>query len=172
MKAMKKVAIKNRMMFFGGTAIVGVVGVFVFSAVVFVGAVFAAPQAHAYAIGSEPISITPGATMNNGSYDFGSSLQNLISPFTKFIGNLKWNNSTMINVSGGTSVSSVGNDITSAVSSQGQNMLGQWLSQCNNWIYEKTGIQLSGIFYVLLNAIAWVLGLAQQVVNWLLGLFH
>lgn len=169
MKAMEKVAIKNRVMFFGGTAIVGVIAVFIF-AVAFAGA----PHAHAYTISSEPPADTNAGT---GSYDAGNSLQNLVSPFTNFFSNLKWdnnaNNTTTINP-GGPMIPAypTTSNLTPTLENGIQSVVSGWLSQFNSWFYSVTGVQLSGIFYVLLNAIAWTLGLAQQVVNWLLGLFH
>ena len=63
-------------------------------------------------------------------------------------------------------------DLTPTVTNDAQNILSQWLGEFDNWFYGVSGVRLSGIFYVLLNAIAWTLGLAQQVVNWLLGLFR
>ena len=101
---------KNRVMFFGA-AIVGVVAIFLFSAVSF-GAV-AAPRAHAYAVGSvapempAPASVatttgsaggsSAGALGAGGGSDVGTSLQNLISPFTGFVSSLKLNNNTTAN---------------------------------------------------------------------------
>jgi len=69
-----KNALKNCVMFFGA-AIVGVIAIFIFF-----GAICRAAGAR-LAIGSVPPNITPGAAAG-GSYDFGSSLQNLVSPFT------------------------------------------------------------------------------------------
>lgn len=183
---MKKVASKNRMVFLGGTAIVGVVAIFTFFVMA---AAFAAPQAHAYAVGSTPPSngpmpvapadysggagtgISGGSGAGAGSYNVDNSLQNLVSPFTNFMNSLKWNNNTTINTGGMTSGFPTIN-LTPTLEGGIQNTVSQWLSQFDNWFYSVTGVQLSGIFYVLLNAIAWTLGLAQRVVNWLLGLFH
>lgn len=147
---------KNRMMFFGPTIVT----------VVFAVAFFAVPasQANAYAVGTVP----PGTTNN---YSPANSLENLFTPFTNFFQDLAGSNNTSINVGGGpTSYPTVnlGSDLTDGA----QNFLSQWVAEFDNWVYAKTGIQLSGIFIVLLGAISWTLGLAQQVVNWLLGLFH
>lgn len=168
---MDKVARKNSMMFFGGTAIVSAIAIFIFSVI------FAAPQAaHAYAIGSVSPNSSPvpgqSATTAGGSYDVGGSFQNLISPFTNFFSSLKLNNNTKINTGGQTSGFPSVNLTTPAVSTGAQNILSQWLGEFDNWFYGISGVHLSGIFQVLLNAIAWTLGLAQRVVNWLLGLFH
>lgn len=179
---MKKVAIKNRITFFGGTAIVGLVAIFIFS-VGFTDAILTAPQAHAYAIGSAPpagsvssMPSTPSMPIINSinstdyNFDFGNSFQNLVSPFTSFIDSLKWNNTTF-NASGGTSALPTIN-LTPTLESGIQNTFSQWLSEFDNWFYGISGVQLSGIFYALLSVTAWALGLAQQVVNWLLGFFH
>jgi phage-related protein len=167
MKSMTINAKRNRMMFFGGT-ILGVIVIFIFSIIL-----FGAPQARAYAIGSEPAPASQAPTTNSGasSYDAGSSLQNLISPFTGFINDLKWNNNTTINT-GSQAPALPTVNLTPVVAGTIQNILSQWLSEFNNWFYGLTGVELSGILLVLLNAISWTLNLAQQVVNWLLGLFH
>jgi hypothetical protein len=154
-------ASKNCAMFFG-TATIGVIAVFVFSA----------SPAHAYAVGPA----TPST--GSGSYDFGSSLQNLTSPFTEFVNSLNWNNSTTTNPSGangginGTNFAWPTVNITPVLESNVQNVLSQWLSQFDDWFYRTTGVQLSGIIVATLSLFSWALGLAQQVVNWLLGLFH
>lgn len=151
-------------MFFGA-ATVGVIAVFIFS-IAFFGGV---QKARAYAIGSLPTDT--GAGTASGSYDFGGSLQNLVSPFTGFIDSLKWNSNTTIDTHGESSAFPTVN-LTPVVENGVQNILSQWGSEFDNWFYGVSGVHLSGIFYVLLNAIAWTLGLAQNVVNWLLGLFH
>jgi hypothetical protein len=166
-----KNALKNCVMFFGA-AIVGVIAIFIFF-----GAIMPVPQAHAYAIGSVPPNITPGAAAG-GSYDFGSSLQNLVSPFTGFINSLKFNNKTTMNPSkmstgmNGTSFTWPTVNLTPVIKSTVQNTLSQWIGEFDNWFHGVTGVQLSGIMVAILGAVSWVLGLAQQVMNWLLGLFH
>lgn len=156
------------MMFFGGAAIAGVVAVFVFSIV------FATPQAHAYAIGSAPGGGSGAGGAVTG-YNFGASLQNLISPFTNFINGLKGSGNGMINVNGASvPLPSINlNGVSASVSGPNvQNLLSQWISQFDNWFYSVSGVQLSGIMVALFSLLLWVLGLAQQVVNWLVGLFH
>ena len=163
---MKKIHVKSF-----ATAVSGVIAVFVFSIV------FAAPPARAYAVGSAPTDIAPGVT-TGGSYNFGTSLQNLISPFTGFVNSLKFNNNTTINVNdannmiSGTGFSWPTVNFAPVLESTVQNILSQWVSQFDNWFYGVTGVQLSGIMVAILGVFLWVLGLAQQVVNWLLGLFH
>ncbi|HEY5220592.1 MAG TPA: hypothetical protein VIJ29_00365 [Candidatus Paceibacterota bacterium] len=161
---MNRNARKNRMMFLGGTIVAtSTIGIFISMSIF-----FAVPQtARAYAVGPLPTS-TQSAS---GSYDFGSSLQNLVSPFTNFFSSLKFNNNTTIKTSGPTSGFPTIN-LAPGISNGAQNILSQWLIEFDNWFYGVSGVQLSGIFQVLLNAIAWTLGLAQQAVNWLLGLFH
>jgi hypothetical protein len=169
-----KNALKNCAMFFG-TAIVGVIAIFVFF-----GAIMPVPQAHAYAIGSVPTNTgtSVGSNAAGGSYDFGSSFQNLVSPFTGFVNSLKFNNNTTINPNGissginGTSFSWPTVNLTPVLGNSVQNTLSQWFSQFDNWFYGATGVQLSGIMVAILGVFSWALGLAQQVVNWLLGLFH
>jgi hypothetical protein len=169
-----KNALKNCVMFFGA-AIVGVIAIFIFF-----GAIMPAPQAHAYAVGSVPTNIGAGAgsSAGSGSYDFGRSFQNLISPFTGFVNSLKFNNNTTINVNGmNNAINSTGFswptvNLTPILESSVQNTLSQWVSQFDNWFYSVTGVQLSGILVAILGVFLWALGLAQQAVNWLLGLFH
>lgn len=162
-------------MVFFQTAIVSVVAVFLFSAISL--AAFTAPQAHAYAIGSVPPSVGTGASAG-ANYNVVSSLQNLISPFTGFINSLKFNTSTTIN-SGGVSseINSINFrwptvNLTPVLASSAQNILSQWISQFDNWLYGATGVQFSGIMVAILGVLSWALGLAQQAVSWLLGLFH
>jgi hypothetical protein len=161
---------KSNILMFFKTAIVGMIAVFVFSAA------FAAPQAQAYAVdsvsgaGSTPSLTTTG--VSNGSYDFGNSFQNLVSPFTGFVNNLKWNNGTTTINTNGVSFSWPTINVTPVSKNTFQSTLSQWFGEFNTWFYSVTGIQLSGILAALLNLFSWVLGLAQQAVNWLLGLFH
>jgi len=159
---MKKNAQKNHVMFFGG-AIVAAIAVFISSV-----ALLGIPQAHAYAVGSVSTGTTVGVGAAGSNYDIGNSLQNLVSPFTGFINTLKSN--TMVGLNG-TTVSLPVN-ITPVVEGGVQNTVSQWFSDFGNWFYGVTGIQLSGITLAILNVLSWTLGLAQQVVNWLLGLFH
>lgn len=126
-------------------------------------------QAHAYAIGTVPPPTTSGST--GSSYDFNGSLQNLVSPFTSFINSLKLNNNTTMGPAG--NITWPPTAPTMPIFKNGvQSTISQWLTEFNNWFYGVTGVQLSGIIVVLLNLISWALGLAQQAVNWLLGLFH
>jgi len=155
---------KNRMMFLGGPIVVIAIAIFVF-----IGIFCATQPAHAYAIGTIATN-TVGST--GSDYNIGGSFQNLISPFTGFVNSLKFNNNTLINPGGPAQSFPSGVNLTSVTTSGVQNILSQWLSQFDNWFYGISGVRLSGIFYVLLNAIAWTLGLAQGAVNWLLGLFH
>ena len=158
---------KNRVMFFQ-VAIVGVIAIFLFLGTF---DIFAAPQAHAYAIGS---SATAGANAPGGSFNIGSSLQNLVSPFTNFFNSFHGNSNGAINVNGtNVALPSVNVSIsTSATGASVQNLLSQWVSEFDNWFYGVSGVQLSGIMVAILGVFSWALGLAQQVVNWLVGLFH
>ncbi len=171
-----KNALKNCVMFFGAV-IVGIVALFILF-----GAIMPVPQAHAYAIGSvSPAASMPSLTTTGTggtSYGIGNSFQNLISPFTGFINSLKFSNNTPINPSGmstginGTSFTWPTTNLTPVLESSVQNTLSQWFSQFDNWFYGVTGVQLSGIMVAILGVFSWALGLAQQAVNWLSGLFH
>jgi phage-related protein len=158
---------KNCVMFFQ-TAILGVIAVFL----------FIAPQAHAYAIGGAaptPVGTGVDSGSNNvagSNYDIGSSFQNLISPFTGFINSLKMNNHTMVDTSGTPGTTWPAVNMTPVLETSVQNILSQWFHQFDNWFYSVTGVQLNGILVALLSLFSWALRLAQQVVNWLLGLFH
>jgi hypothetical protein len=143
---------KNRMMFFGVTA---VIAVFI---------LFAAAHADAYAL-----SPVPSSTAN--AYNADNSFENLFSPFTGFFKNLQWSNNTTINIAS-TSAGWPTVNVAPGLQSGLAGVLSRWGTEFNNWFYKLTGVELSGISYVLLNAIAWTLGLAQGVVRWLLGLFH
>ncbi len=163
---------KNRVMFFE-TAIVGLIAVFLFLGAF--GGIFAAPQARAYAVGSTGSGggITAGSTdLSGGNYNIGNSFQNLISPFTGFINSLKLNNNTTVNTNGMPGATWPTVNMTPVLETSVQNILSQWIGQFDNWFYSVTGIQLNGILVALLNLFSWALGLAQQAVNWLLGLFH
>lgn len=140
--------------------------------------VSAAPQAAlAYAVGP-----TAGSTGSAGApaanYDIGNSFQNLAAPFTGFLNSLKWSNATPIpslNMNGGTGggIGTGGFTMPSVSGSpQLQALLMGWLQQFDNWFYGISGVHVAPIVFVILNAIAWTLGLAQQAVNWLLGAFH
>jgi hypothetical protein len=162
---MKSNAKKNDMVFLGGTVVVAIAVFISFG-------IFAAPRsARAYAVGAVTTNAaTAGAT--GGDYNIGGSLQNLISPFTGFVNSLKFNNNMTINTGGTVQSYPTVVNLTPAISNGARNIMSQWLSQFDNWFYGVSGVRLSGIFYVILNALAWTLGLAQRAVNWLLGLFH
>ncbi len=156
---MNKNAIEGRILSFGAV-IVGAIAVFIFSAV------FAAPRAHAYAIGPLPTGTA------SGGYDFAGSLQNLFSPFTGFINNLKWKNNTTINTHGEATGTWPTVNVTPIVASGAQNILTRWFGKFDDWFYGMTGMRLSGIFSGALNVFAWMLGLAHDAIGWMRGLFH
>jgi hypothetical protein len=139
-----------------------------FATMVVMGAFFviSAPRASAYAVGS---ATDTGSGSAAGSYNFSDSLQNLISPFTGFINDLKWNSGTTIKVNGKPGFTPPAN---LNVAPQLENLVRQWLTEFDNWFYGISGLQLSGIVYAFLSALSWVLNLANSAVNWLLGLFH
>jgi hypothetical protein len=87
------------------------------------------------------------------------------------VSSLKWNNDTTVN-SSGMSLSWPTVNLTSVSASTFQNTLSQWFNEFNNWFYSVSGVQLSAITLALLNLFSWVLGLVQQAINWLVGLFH
>ncbi len=125
---------------------------------IFIFSFASAPHAEAYAIGSD----TPG-----NDYSVSTSFQNLLSPFDGFIEDLQGSNNVSISLpAASTTLPSLN------ISSGLKNILVGWLTEFDNWFYGLTGVRLSGIFFVLLNAILWCLHLAEDVVNWLLGLFH
>lgn len=161
---------KNVMFF--ETAILGVIAVFLFFGAF--GGVFAAQQARAYVVGSTTTDITtnPASGLGGGNYDVAGSLQNLISPFTGFINNLKWNNNTTVNTNGTAGATMPTFNMTPVLQNTFQTILSQWLNQFDNWFYSVTGVQLSGIMVALLSLFSWALGLAQQAVSWLQGLFR
>jgi len=123
-----------------------------------------ADRAAAYAIGQTGTAAATGSS----SYDFNSSLQNLISPFTGFMNDLKWNNNTSITTNGSAGYTPPNLNMGPGLT----NIFTNWLNQFNGWVYARTGIKLSGIVYVFLNILSWTLHLAEAAVNWLLGLFH
>ncbi len=149
-------------MFFAPAA-PGVVAVFILS-LFFTGA----PQARAYAVGSTGTAPTNGS----GGYDVAGSLQNIISPFTNFINELKFNNNTTINTNGQGVPLPQPINMGPVLQDGVQNILTQWFGQFDNWFYGISGVHLSGIFYAILSVFSWALGLAKSVVDWLLGLFH
>ena len=98
-------------------------------------------------------------------------MENLFAPFTSFVEHLVGSAKTTINTSGpNPSYPTI--NLAPSIENGTQNILSKWLSEFDSWVYKETGVQLSGIFVVLLDAIEWTLGLAQGVVKWLLGLFH
>lgn len=155
---------KNAPKFFS-VAVVSVIAVFMFFVV-------ATPHvARAYAISSASGSMSlpePALNATSGGYSFGGSLQNLFSPLEGFVQNLQWSNNTTINVHTTSSMSLPPLNIAPGL----ENTFEGWLTGFNNWFYGLTGVRLSGIFFILLNAILWALHLAENVVNWLLGLFY
>jgi phage-related protein len=165
---------KSNAMMFVCAAIVSMVVVFIF-----LGAIGATPRAYAYAVGvvPPPAGAMPGTSTGTdnvagSSYDIGGSFQNLISPFTGFINNLKWNNNATINTNDTAGTTWPVINFTPIVGSAFRNLLSQWFGKFDNWFYGVTGIQLSRILIAILNVFSWALGLAQQAVNWLLGLFR
>jgi hypothetical protein len=152
---------KNVSVFFITAAASGI-AVFLFSGV------FAAPQAHAYAVGTS----TASTSIGGSDYNVGSSLQNLVSPFTTFFQSLQWNSSASINLNGTPGTTWPVVNFTPVVEGALQGWLTTWFSEFDNWFYHLTGVQLSGIMFAILSVLSWVLRLTENVVNWLLGLFH
>lgn len=134
---------------------------------------FAVPQgAMAYAIGAPSafggFSSAPGG--GTGNYNFGSSLKNLLAPFTGFLNSLQ--GATTINTNGAPGSMPPPNMNVIGGSSQVQTTITGWLTEFDDWIYTKTGIRLSGIVYVFLSILQWVLNLVLGIVGWLLGFFR
>jgi hypothetical protein len=169
-----KYALKNCALFFG-TAIVGMIAIFIFF-----NTIMPVSRAYAYAIGSVPTGLPVVASVGTAgsNYNIGTSLQNLISPFSGFINSLKFNNNTMINPNSAGAGANGANftwptvNLTPILESTIQNTLSQWFRQFDNWLYGVTGLQLSGILTAILGIFSWALGLAQQAVNWLLSFFN
>lgn len=139
---------------------------------------FAAPRgAMAYAIAAPSPGSFSGIPVNvgnpggaTGGYNFGSSIQNLLAPFTGFLNNLR--GTTTINTNGAPGYTPPSDLNMSGSAPQIQSVITGWLTEFDNWVYANTGIRLSGIVYVFLNILQWVLNLAIGIVNWLLGLFR
>lgn len=133
---------------------IGLVAVFIFSVA----------RAGAYAIPDGSASSAPSGV---GGYSFGGSFESLISPFESFAKSLQWTNSTPVglNITPTTLP-------TFTIGSGVQNILGQWFAEFDDWVYRSTGVRLSAIVIVILNVILWTLHVAEDMVNWLLGLLH
>jgi hypothetical protein len=116
--------------------------------------------AHAYS--------TSGTTQTSAPTDL-SGVNTLLSPFENFIQSLKWPTSgPLVNINtGGISTTITPPQIGFNI--DGVNINNNSLQ--NLW-HEIVAAPLSTIATLILNVIAWVLGVALQIVNWLKGLIH
>ena len=130
------------------------------AAVVSLGFIFSLNVAYAYPAGSTgstmPLPQLP--TNLNGPYNFnfGDSFENLITPFSSFFNSMK--NSIGSQPIVGGPVSPVQVQLPNLNNLNGLNNIGN-----------LSGAQ---ILRFILDWILWVLGLAQQFIQWLLGFVH
>jgi len=124
-----------------------VVAVFIF---------LSAATAHAYALpGTSPAEPAPVAVP---AFDFGSSFQNLLSPFNNFIQSMR--------ATGDQSVS-----LPVSQNNFGMNAPENIFRQFDDWVYATVGFRPSEALHIFLNIFSWVLGVLKQLVDWLLSLF-
>jgi hypothetical protein len=117
-------------------------------------------RAEAYSVG--PIEPSTGTSSDAvvGSYDFGSSFQNLISPFTNFFNSMQ-STGGVISVGGGTAASGV----TVSVNTQ------PYVNQFGSWFYGFTGVHIEAFINGVINFFGWLLGVLNGVIVWIAGLF-
>jgi hypothetical protein len=122
-------------------------------------AVSATPTiANAYAIPSA--SSTTSSSLDH-SYNFDGSFQNLISPFQNFFNSLEATSTTDLAIH---PTSTMMPALT--IPPTAQNIFGE----VDNWFYGLTGFRLSNIAIYILTGLSWILGIAKNISDWLLGL--
>ncbi len=108
---------------------------------------------HAYSTGSGPaMPAAPDLTSGNGS-----SLDNLLSPFSNFVNSMRSNNNVSIPLR---SIPTVATNPQSVFQS------------IDDWFMRTIGVSLSTLLHDILTILAWILNFAKRVVDWLLSLFH
>ena len=131
-------------------------------------------RADAYAVGgsSAPlpvlnsgISSGSGSSGTIGSYDFGSSFQNLVSPFTNFFNSMQssgGNSGTgVVSVGGGSAAPGV----TISVDTQ------PYINQFDAWFYNITGVHIEGFTNFVIHFFGWLFGVLGGIIIWIAGLF-
>ncbi len=116
---------------------------------------FSPLRAAAYAVGPA----VPSAP--TGSYDLGSSLGNLISPFSNFFNNIKNTNGT-VSIGGG-SVNGAPSGVTISVNTQ------PYINQFDSWFYGFTGVHIEGFTNAAVHFFQWSFTTADAVVVWIAG---
>ncbi|MDR3581848.1 MAG: hypothetical protein P4L67_01070 [Candidatus Pacebacteria bacterium] len=120
---------------------------------------FSPLKVHAYAVGP----VTPSASSSSSSssiqnYDFGSSFQNLISPFTGFFNGLQ-SSGGVISVGGGTGSTAV----TVTVDTR------PYVSQFDSWFYGYTGVHIESFTNAVMNFFGWLFSALGSAAVWLSG---
>jgi hypothetical protein len=130
-------------------------------------------RANAYALGgsSAPLPVlnsdisSGSASGTIGSYDFGSSFRNLVSPFTNFFNSMQSSGGTsgsgVVSVSAGSAAPGV----TIRVDTQ------PYINQFDAWFYNATGVHIEGFVNFVMNFFGWFFGVLGGIIIWIAGLF-
>jgi hypothetical protein len=124
-------------------------------AIITVAFIFSPSRAAAYEVGPTE----PSSSSQSGSYDFGSSFQNLVSPFTNFFNSIQ--------SSGGTVSISANSTIPGATISVNTQ---PYVNQFDSWFYGFTGIHIESFTNAAVHFFVWLFGALAGVVTWIAGL--
>ena len=133
-------------------------------------AAFAVPlrAAHAYSSPTSgmPLPVPPTGT-SSFDFNFGNSFQTLVAPFQAFFNSLanSIGNQPIVGPSSGSNVPAPTINLPDMNLNGGSHQLDQWFSNLFN-------LNFAQFATLILNWILWVLGLAQQLIQWLLGQIH
>jgi hypothetical protein len=129
--------------------------------------------AHAYSSGGSGIPLPmPSTGTSSFDFNFGSSFQNLLTPFQAFFNSLTNSIGSQPVVGPGTSAGST-NSVPPIPTFNLQNVnLQNGPHEIDEWFLNLTHLSLGGIVKTILNFILWVLWLTQQFVQWLISLIH
>jgi hypothetical protein len=119
-------------------------------------------RANAYAVGPVEPS-TQNSTSSSGavvgSYNFGSSFRNLVSPFTNFFNSMQ-SSGGVISVGGNNAASGA----TVSVNTQ------PYVNQFESWFYGFTGVHIEAFINVIIGFFGWLFGVLDVVIMWIVGL--
>jgi hypothetical protein len=115
-------------------------------------------RAEAYAVGGP---VAPSAQSNDlsgavSTYDFGSSFQNLVSPFTNFFNSMQ-SSGGVISIGGGNAAPGV----TVNVNTQ------PYVNQFDSWFYGFTGVHVEAFINVVIHFFEWLFVVLNGIIVWI-----
>ena len=156
---------KNPSMFFAFSGIAAA-GAFAIVLMASLAVLYPANDAYAYAV--EPVA-TSGVSSSAQPYNFGTSFENLISPFANFFKNIQLNGQTLTVGQGGGNGASGQGSASSPVNVSVSFNFQSYVTGFENWFYQTTGVHIDWLLNVIIGFISWLWWGANAIVDWIVG---